>query len=81
MKIALILPLNVWAAPYASIYTYILNKLKINYDIIYWNRDLSEPNKDFAGAAEIFQKVENRVPQAAETLKILSENKLIKLVG
>ena len=35
-------------------------------------------NKDFAGAAEIFQKVENRVPQAAETLKILSENKLIK---
>ena len=38
-------------------------------------------NKDFAGAAEIFQKVENRVPQAAETLKILSENKLIKLVG
>lgn len=45
MKIALILPLNVWAAPYASIYTHILNKLKINYDIIYWNRDLSEPNK------------------------------------
>lgn len=48
MKIALILPLNVWAAPYASIYTYILNKLKINYDIIYWNRDLSEPNKDLS---------------------------------
>lgn len=45
MKIALILPLNAWAAPYASIYTYILNKQKVNYDIIYWNRDLSEPNK------------------------------------
>lgn len=35
-------------------------------------------NNDFAGAAENFRKVENKVPQAAETLKIFKEHKLIK---
>ncbi len=44
MRIALILPNNVWFCPYASIYTKLLEKLDIQYDIISWNR--SEKKED-----------------------------------
>lgn len=39
MKIGLITPNNLWFCPYVSIYTKILDRLNINYDIISWNRD------------------------------------------
>jgi len=39
MKIALILPNNVWFCPYVAIYTDLLNKTSVDYDIISWNRD------------------------------------------
>lgn len=39
MKIALILPGNIWFAPYVKIYENILNELNVKYDIISWNRD------------------------------------------
>ena len=42
MKIALILPNNVWFCPYASIYGKLLEKLEIEYDIISWNRSGKE---------------------------------------
>ncbi|MDD4157368.1 MAG: capsular biosynthesis protein [Candidatus Cloacimonetes bacterium] len=41
-KIALIIPNNQWFAPYLNLYTDILKKNSINYDVIYWNRDGSE---------------------------------------
>lgn len=44
MKIALILAANKWAAPYLKIYIDLLNKHNVSYDIIYWNRDLTENN-------------------------------------
>ena len=42
MKIGLILPGNIWFCPYVNIYTKILDKEKIQYDLISWNRDGSE---------------------------------------
>lgn len=42
MKIGLILPGNIWFCPYVNIYTQILDKRDIRYDIISWNRDGSE---------------------------------------
>lgn len=42
MKIALVLSANIWSAPYISIYTKILKQYNVEYDIINWNRDLSE---------------------------------------
>lgn len=38
MKIALIIPNNVWFCPFASIYGTLLKKMGIEYDIISWNR-------------------------------------------
>lgn len=39
MKIALIVPANIWFSPYIGIYTSVLDELKVVYDIISWNRD------------------------------------------
>lgn len=38
MKIALILPNNVWFCPYASIYSKLFEKHHVEYDVISWNR-------------------------------------------
>jgi hypothetical protein len=39
LKIALLLPANLYFCPYAKIYTKILDKAKIDYDIIFWDKD------------------------------------------
>ena len=39
MKIALIIPNNLWFCPYVKIYTDFFDKHAINYDVISWNRD------------------------------------------
>ncbi len=39
MKIAIVVPNNVWFCPYVNIYTEVLKKHYIPYDIISWNRD------------------------------------------
>lgn len=43
MKIGLVLPGNIWFSPYVKIYTDILDRKNINYEIISWNRDGSDP--------------------------------------
>ncbi len=51
MKIALLLPANIYFCPYIKIYTSILEEAGISYDIIYWDKDgLNEP------ASHIFKK-------------------------
>lgn len=44
MKIALILPNNVWFCPYVSIYSKLFDHIGIEYDIISWNRTGKEEN-------------------------------------
>lgn len=48
MKVALIITNNIWFCPYVKIYSSILDDNHIPYDIISWNRDLSEPKNEFA---------------------------------
>ncbi|MCM1483856.1 MAG: capsular biosynthesis protein [Muribaculaceae bacterium] len=43
MKIALVLPGNRWICPYTAAYMEILDREGVPYDVIYWNRDGSEP--------------------------------------
>lgn len=42
MKVALILPSNLWFCPFAKIYSNILKKWNIEFDYIFWNRDGTE---------------------------------------
>lgn len=42
MKIALILPANIWYCPFVNIYTKVLDKEKIDYDLISWNKQGDE---------------------------------------
>lgn len=46
MKIALLLPSNRWFCPYANIYIQILNEIKVDYTLLYWNRDGSEKDEN-----------------------------------
>ena len=42
MKIGLILPANIWYCPFVNIYTKILERENIDYDIISWNKEGNE---------------------------------------
>ncbi len=55
MKYGLILPTNIWFAPYLKIYTQILEQNQIEYDIISWNRDGSDKpsNITFSKKSEV----------------------------
>ena len=43
MKLALILPCSIWFAPYVRIYEKVLIEQNVDYDLISWNRDGSDP--------------------------------------
>ena len=47
MRVALILPGNIWFAPYVRIYTRLLEAKLIDYSIISWNRDGRDPAEGF----------------------------------
>ena len=47
MKIALILPGSLWYAPYVRIYTRILERQKVDYSIISWNREGDDKPEGF----------------------------------
>lgn len=47
MRIALILPGNIWYSPYVRIYTRILDAERVDYSIISWNRDGLDPLEGF----------------------------------
>lgn len=47
MKVALILAGNIWFAPYVRIYTKLLEKYGVKFDIISWNRDGKDEPEGF----------------------------------
>lgn len=47
MKIALIIPGNIWFAPYVRIYTKLLEQYNVEYSIISWNRDGKDESEGF----------------------------------
>ena len=47
MKVALVLPGSIWYAPYVRIYTRLLEKYQIHFDIISWNREGDDLKEGF----------------------------------
>ena len=47
MKVALVLPGNIWFAPYVRIYAKLLKQNDVDYDIISWNRDGKDEREGF----------------------------------
>ena len=54
MRIALILPGNIWFAPYVKNYTRILQEKNVDFDIISWNRDGKDEKTGFQYQANKF---------------------------
>lgn len=84
MKIALIIPCNIWFAPFVNIYTRVLDEHKIQYDIISWNKDGNENNKGLQYEKNIkdenlFVKLFHYVKFASFVKKIVKKNKYDKL--
>ena len=48
MKVALLVQNNLWYCPYVRIYTGLLNKWNVDFEIIYWNRDNSPEQEGIA---------------------------------
>ena len=57
MKVGLIIPNNIWFCPFAGIYTRILERLGVEYDLISWNRDGSDASQGLQYNVQITGKV------------------------
>lgn len=53
MKIGIIAPANIWFSPYLKIYTKILDKIGVKYEIVFWDRDGSEEGKGLSFSRKI----------------------------
>ena len=85
MKIALIIPCNIWFAPFVNIYTRVLDEHKIQYDIISWNKDGNENNKGLQYEKNIkdenlFVKLFHYVKFASFAKNTVRKNKYDKLI-
>lgn len=84
MKVALILPANVWYCPFVNIYTKLLDKEKVYYDIISWNKDGNEKRGiQFDKQYRIKGKLTKLVPYfefASFVKRTIRQNKYDKLV-
>lgn len=86
MKVALIIPANRWKCPYVDIYTRVLDEVKIEYDIISWNREGDEDFGDFQFDARVttstgnLEMIFNYVKYASYVKNIINKNGYDKLI-
>lgn len=85
MKLGLIVPSNIWFAPFVNIYVKLLQKSSIEYDVISWNRDGSESNKDFqfektCNSQGMLSKMLGYQQYASFVKKITRKNRYDKLI-
>lgn len=73
MKVGLILPGNIWFCPYVSIYTHLLEKVGVDYDIISWNRDGSEH-----GGIQFNERLNNNNGRLSKLLPFIKYASFIK---
>ncbi len=66
MRIGLILPSNIWYSPYINIYTKVLKDLRIDYDIVSWNRDGKDSSVGFQYNVRLPYNTTNRVKKFKE---------------
>ena len=87
MKIGLVLPCNIWFAPFVNIYTRALDELNIEYDIISWNRDGKDQNygfqfemtQEYVGKSRL-SKFIPYIKFASFAKKIIKKNKYDRLI-
>lgn len=87
MKIGLVLPCNIWFAPFVNIYTRALDELKIEYDIISWNRDGKDQNygfqfemiQEYVGKSRLTKFIPY-IKFASFAKKIIKQNKYDRLI-
>lgn len=86
MNIALILAGNIWSSPYLQIYTEILNKEKVKYDVISWNRDGYDIEYGIQyeyrleNSQRMVQKIIPFLRYASFVKKVVKKNKYSKLI-
>jgi len=81
MKVGLILANNRWASPYVEIYTKYLDEAHIDYDIILWNRDLSEAENDLTfTCSEQVNKISLYFKYSSFIKQVLRSKKYEKIV-
>lgn len=85
MKIGVILPTNIWFAPYLDIYNSFLDKENIDYEVISWNRDGSEKPSSLAfqekcQTSSRFKKLFKMFAYFRFARKKISENQYDKLI-
>ena len=85
MKIALIIPCNIWFAPFVNIYTRILEEHNIRYDIISWNKEGNEDNtglqyeKSMNTNSQISKFIQY-IKFASFVKRVINKNKYDKLI-
>ena len=84
-KIGIIIPANIWFAPYLNIYTNLFQEISIDYDIISWNRDGTEDKTGTTYSPEyinsgLLKKIRQRLNFYKFTKKIIRKNKYDRLV-
>ena len=87
MRVGLVLPCNIWFAPFLKIYTRALDELNIEYDTISWNRDGKENNYglQFEFSQEYvtknrFVKIIPYIKYTSFVKKIVKKNKYDRLI-
>ena len=81
MKAILILSDNIYLTPYISVYTEIMNKLNISYDIIFWDKNEVEKLNNynyyrfFYRSNNKFSKILGYIKFKSFVIKILKNNK------
>ena len=87
MKVGLVLPCNIWFAPFVNIYTRALDELNIEYDIISWNRDGKDKNYGFQYEEPQKYVIKHRIFKfvpyikfASFAKKIIRKNKYDRLI-
>lgn len=83
MKVGLIIGNDLWLCPYATIYSDALNKLKIEYDIISWNRDGKKDNTiqfDYTPSHNTFSMLLSYYKFASFVKKTVFKNKYDRLI-
>lgn len=84
MKIGLIIPANIWFCPFVNIYTKILDKEKVDYDLISWNKQGDENQGiQFNKQYKIKGKLTKLIPYfefASFVKKTVRRNKYDKLI-
>lgn len=85
MKLALLLPSNIWFCPYIKIYTNILKQYEVNYDVISWNRDGTENSSgltfnEIANHTTILSKLIQYLRYVRHVKNILKRNNYDKII-